>query len=329
MEYLLRKLAACVRGCLRALTTQRSEVSPLSKLLRGIVLVPLFGMLYASLRVWVLVKGPLEVEATTYYGCTFRCRMPDMIQTYLYLFEIWEPDLSAFIDDRLQSGGTFVDVGANIGYHTLLAAKRLAGQVGGAGQGGGVAIESSPKVFALLEHSLESNNLQQNVRTVNKAASETVGVLPLFEGPDQNIGLSTTVQTRGLPSEGEIPAAPLGDLLKADEIASARLVKIDVEGAEGAVLAGMNSFLDQCPQEVELLVELSPEWWEDQTLTPQAVLQPFLDRGFHVYEIENNLWPWRYLWPQDVSRPRRLKQSLTERVQRLDLVLSRTDAEQL
>lgn len=321
MATLLTKLAVVVRWSLQALTTRAKQVSFPTKLLRGMLLVPIFGVLYATLRIWVLVKGPLEVEATTYYGCKFRCRMPDMIQTYLYLFGVWEPNLSAFIDERLQSGGTFVDVGANIGYHTLLAAKRL-GEKSRV-----VAIESSPKVFALLEQSLANNGLQQNVRTVNKAASETVGVLPLFEGPDQNIGLSTTVQTRGLPSEGEIPAAPLGELLQSDEVSTARLVKIDVEGAEGAVLAGMGSFLDQCPQEVEVLVELSPEWWEDKTLTSQEVLKPLLDRGFHVYEIENNLWPWRYLWPKEVRRPQRSTRSLTERVKRLDLVLSRIDAE--
>ena len=230
MDFLLRKLAIVVRACLRLLASDRPQLSPMSKLLRGAILVPVFGALYGSLRIWAWLKGTVEVEAETYFGCKFRCRMPDMIQTYLYLFGIWEPDLSHFIDDRLQQGGTFVDVGANIGYHTLLAATRLKenGRV--------VAVESSPKVFALLEQSISSNGLQDVVRTVNKAASREEGILPIFEGPDQNIGLSTTVGTRGLPTEGEIPAAPLGKLLLEEETSTTRLVKIDVEGAEGEVL---------------------------------------------------------------------------------------------
>lgn len=323
MDFLFRKLAVLVRACLRLLSTDRRSLSGIEKLLRAAVLVPIFGALYGPLRIWALLKGPVEIEATTYYGCRFRCRMPDMIQTYLYLFGVWEPDLSWFIEERLKDGGTFVDVGANIGYHTLLAASKVRDN------GCVVAVESSPKVFALLEESIASNNLQAVVRTVNKAASREEGVLPLFEGPNQNIGLSTTVGTRGLPSEGEIPAAPLGMLLQEDETSTARLVKIDVEGAEGEVLAGMSDFLDACPAEVELLVEISPEWWEDKELKPIDVLQPLVDRGFHIYEIENDLWPWRYLWPRAIRRPRRVTRTLDERVLRLDLVLSRIDADEL
>ena len=323
MNFLFRKLAVLVRACLQVLSTDRQSLSGFGKFIRALILVPIFGALYGPLRLWALLKGPVEIEAITYYGCRFRCRMPDMIQTYLYLFGIWEPDLSHFIDERLENGGTFVDVGANIGYHTLLAATKVRenGRV--------VAVESSPKVFALLEESISTNNLQSVVRTVNKAASREEGVLPLFEGPDQNIGLSTTVGTRGLPSEGEIPAAPLGMLLLEEEIASVRLVKIDVEGAEGEVLAGMGEFLDACPDEVELLVEISPEWWEDKELSPSDVLQPLVDRGFHIYEIENDLWPWRYLWPKATRKPLRVRRLLNERVLRLDLVLSRIDAEEL
>ncbi len=47
------------------------------------------------------------------------------------------------------------------------------------------------------------------------------------------------------------------------------------------------------------------------------------------YAIDNNLWPWRYLWANDVRPPTRVRQTLTRRVKRLDLVLSRADRETL
>ena len=62
---------------------------------------------------------------------------------------------------------------------------------------------------------------------------------------------------------------------------------------------------------------------------PQEVLEPLLDAGFHAYRIDNNLWPWRYLWPNDVRRPRRVRQPLLKRVKRIDLVLSRVDQDEL
>ena len=110
---------------------------------------------------------------------------------------------------------------------------------------------------------------------------------------------------------------------------TARLVKIDVEGAEIAVLDGMKEFIGGCPHDVEIIVELSPQWRSDRQRTPQDLLQPLFDAGFHVYRIDNNLWPWRYLWPKQVRRPQRVVEPLTRRVKRLDLVLSRVDAEEL
>ena len=47
---------------------------------------------------------------------------PQIIQTYVYLFGTWEPDLAAFLRRRLRPGDTFIDVGANIGCLSALAA---------------------------------------------------------------------------------------------------------------------------------------------------------------------------------------------------------------
>ena len=323
MEAILRALVRAGRAVLQLLTTRRQRVPWYEKLVRIVAMVPVFGLLLVLLRTWAWWRRPLPVVATTCYGAKLKCQLPDIIQTYLYLFGIWEPDLTEFIDRRLQPGDTFVDVGANIGYHTLLAASRLAGK------GRIVAVESSPKIYRLLQESLAENGAPSIVRTVNQAAAEEVGTLSLYSGPEKNIGLSTTVASRGLPSEGEIPAAPLANLLEAEEIETARLVKIDVEGAEVSVLRGMESFFQQCSDNIEVLVELSPTWWSDCRQSPQDVLQPLFDRGFHAYEITNNLWPWRYLWPAAVSPPRRIRSSLDKPVKRLDLVLSRVDGDLL
>ena len=212
-----------------------------------------------------------------------------------------------------------MDVGANIGYHTLLAA-RAGGRV--------VAIEASPAIFRVLGEQVSANDAP-GVRLVNKAASENAGTCSIYAGPIQNIGLTTTVRRRGFAEECRVASAPLADLLEPDELRTVRLVKIDVEGGEPAVLRGMVGFLQACPHDVEILLELSPSWWSDRTQTPRDVLRPLVDAGFNVYRIDNNLWPWRYLWPNDVRPPVRDRGPLTRRVKRLDLVLSRVDRETL
>jgi hypothetical protein len=105
------------------------------------------------------------------------------------------------------------------------------------------------------------------------------------------------------------------------------LIKIDVEGGEVAVLKGLLDCADRLPHQVEIAVELSPQWWEDPTATPADVLQPWIERGFNVYLTTNNYQPVRYLWPKAVDRPARVRDPmrLTRRVKRLDVVLSRDD----
>src|SRR5207249_2412898 len=101
-----------------------------------------------------------------------------------YYFGMWEPHISRWIDERLSPGDTFIDVGANIGYYSLLAARRV-GPTGSV-----VAIEPSPKTFRALEANLAQNRLK-NVRTVNAAVSDRQATVPLYHGPDTHGGLTT------------------------------------------------------------------------------------------------------------------------------------------
>jgi hypothetical protein len=126
-----------------------------------------------------------------------------------------------------------------------------------------------------------------------------------------------------------VRAATLGSLVTREELATARLIKIDVEGAEDRVLAGMLASIDALAPDAEIFVEVEARCWRPQ-LRPIDALRPFLDRGFHVYLLPANYWPWRYLWPRDVGAPRRLREfAVLERRGRLDIVLSRSDADAL
>lgn len=316
-------MAERVRLALSSLSTQRRRPFVFDKIWRAALLVPPFGLLLSWTRLRALVNGPVSLHKTTVCGHRFECRLPDFIQTYLFLFGVWEPDIGAFVRRRLGPGDTFVDVGANIGYHTLIAddAVGVDGRV--------VAIEASRIICEQLEETLERNRTQSSIRVVNRAVSDARGQIPFFSGPAHNVGLSTTVESRGFALETLVECASLGDLLEDDEIASARLIKIDVEGGEDNVIRGIGRSVESLPENVEIVVEVSPKWWSEQGQTAEEMLRPLTAAGFNVYEIENNLWPWRYLWPNDVRPPRRIHRKLSKRVKRLDLVLSRADTEWL
>lgn len=315
-----------LRGIIRALQTKRTSPSVIERVARAVVMVPPFALMLIILRTRARRGRPIEVTARTADGSRFRCHPPDLVQMYLWLFDIWEPDLTSYVTSELRPGDTFVDVGANIGYYAIVAAKRARpnGKV--------VAIEASPAIFSHLAETIVDNGLEHEVRCANVAAAAERGTLTLYSGPRHNIGLTTTVRSsksRSFEEECVVSAVPVGEILKAEERRSVRFVKVDVEGAEPEVLRGIRELFDTGREDLELIVELSPTWWSDESLRPIDVLRPFLNAGMHAYELENNLWPWRYLWPRRVRRPVRCERDLTRRVDRLDLVLSPRDVREL
>jgi FkbM family methyltransferase len=323
------RIAALWRGYIRLLRTDKEHVGVAERIARGLLVVVPYYAVALLLLIRAALWRPLTVDHTTDDGIHFRCRLPDGIQTFVYLFGTWEPDLTAFLRRRLRPGDTFIDIGANIGYMSALAS-RLVGP-----RGAVVAIEPAPIATAALQEVVAMNDLT-NTRLVAAAVSDHEGELPLFVGPSYLVmGNTTTVdraaQGRPLLREQErVRAAPLGSLVTHEELATARLIKIDVEGAEDRVLAGMLTCVDALPADAEIFVEIMAAWWSDPQLRPIDVLRPFLDRGFHVYLMSAIYWPWRYLWSRDVRAPRRLRDlAKLERRGRLDVVLSRIDADAL
>jgi len=317
------RILALWRAYIRFLRTDKQRVGVAERWVRALLIVPSLAV-FVALRIRTALRGPLTIDGITEDGIRIRCRLPDAIPMCLYLFGTWEPDLAAFLRRRLGPGDTFIDVGANIGCLSALAS-RLVGP-----RGTVIAIEPSPAQIAALQETLTRNDLK-NVRLVAAAVSDRDHELQLFGGPIRNTGLTTTVARSGLREEGRVRAAPLGSLVTREELATARLVKIDVEGAEDRVLVGMVESVDALAADAELVVELSPQWWSDPQLLPIDVLRPFLERGFHVYVMPNDYAVSRYLWPRDVGAPRRLRDFavLQRRVERLDVVLSRNDADAL
>src|SRR5690606_27627141 len=103
LNYLIRPLSALVRS----LQTDRIHLTAFERLTRGMLLVPLFGTLLVMLRTASACGLRLAFEATTVQGNKFRCHPPDLVQMYLWLFDVWEPDLTDLIARHLRKGDGF------------------------------------------------------------------------------------------------------------------------------------------------------------------------------------------------------------------------------
>jgi FkbM family methyltransferase len=251
-------------------------------------------------------------EAPTQFGPRIAGDTFEVLQQHVYYFGVWEPVLTRWIESRLSPGDTFVDVGANVGYFSMLASRMVGAN------GSVVAIEASPTIFERLERGLRRNHLE-NVRAVLAAASSEEGRQMVYLGPDSHTGLTATHLEPHLTPESEVRAAALPALLTPTELDRARLMKIDVEGAESDVIAGLAPRLADTSSDLEIAIELHPG---DRT----ELFETLGAAGFYPYRLDIDYSPLRYRHLAEPPRPRRLREPVEGE---LDVIFSRVDAELL
>jgi len=257
--------------------------------------------------------------ARTVFGRRLAGDTRDMIQQYIYFFGLWEPELTAWIASRLSPRDVFIDVGANIGYYSLLAST-LVGKSGAA-----VAIEASPAIFRQLQENI-ARNAVANVRTINVAVSDRKGTVPLFRGPDHNAGETSMFPAAGFIPDGAVESARLEEILEHKELASARLIKIDIEGAERFVVPSIGSLLRSCRDDLELIVEFHPQYLTEPGHGADDLVKLVNASGFHAYRLENSYWPFNGTSDSAHKQPVRLRAPIQGETV---IVFSRKDSESL
>ena len=120
--------------------------------------------LYVPAKKWVFNR--LRQKEVMVHGFPFLLDPLDSLE--LSIFRSYEPFETSLLTAEVRPGMTIVDIGANIGYYTLLFSK-LTGESGCV-----YAFEPEPKNFALLQQNLSRNN-RTNVVAFNLAASDLTG----------------------------------------------------------------------------------------------------------------------------------------------------------
>lgn len=166
----------------------------------------------------------------------------------------YELDTVRLMRRLLRPGGHFIDVGANIGYLSLMAAAMV-------GPEGRVdAIEPTPANFQRLSDNVLANRLGGIIRPQRIAASDRDGVLTLHIPDTQRSGGNHGMISAYLPENvrGESVETPCVRLDALFATATPALVKMDVEGGEPLVVAGMKNLL-QRGAPPHMILEVSPE----------------------------------------------------------------------
>jgi FkbM family methyltransferase len=156
----------------------------------------------------------------------------DLISGCIAFNGFYDLDLTHRLANHAQDGGLLVDVGANMGYFSLLWA--------GLGRSAeAISIEPAPRNVALLRNNILRNRLESRVVVIEKAAGESSGPASFDVGPEDQTGWGGLRQDE-CPRALTVPLTRLDVELEGRNIA---VLKIDVEGADTLVLRGCRGLL--------------------------------------------------------------------------------------
>lgn len=161
---------------------------------------------------------------------------------------LWEWNVGAAIRANLGPGDVFVDVGANAGYYSALAALVVGSE------GHVYAIEPAPSTFLKLERNLTINSLE-NVTALAVAAGAAQGSASLY-GPESGHDPSSSLRRQPAGAVVSlVPVKPLHSIVEFRHRGRLKLIKVDVEGCEDDVLRGLEPLLERGPRPM-LIVEV-------------------------------------------------------------------------
>lgn len=196
------------------------------------------------------------------------------LATHLMLEGYWEMWVTEAIISLMREGMVAADIGANLGYFTLLMADLV-------GAGGRVhAFEPNPRLAELLTKSVSLNGFASRVdvhQLALSARSEGTTTLIVPPGEPKNGYLADLGDN--LPENGH--HVPVARLDGRTEWADIEFAKVDVEGAEELVWAGMQGLLDNGRLKTAVL-EFTPGRYEN----PGKFLQTLLAPGFSLARID-------------------------------------------
>ncbi len=187
----------------------------------------------------------------------------------------YEPETTKIVKGLIKEGDVCVDVGASIGYFTLLMG-RLVGKTGKV-----IAIEPVPEQHPYLAMNVITNGLKDRVSIYNVAASDKVEDKEMF----------TAALLKG--TNTIVHCIPLDDILA--DLPKVDFIKMDIDGSEPQALKGLEKTIAK-NKDLKLIIEFYPKYLKAAGNSPEELLA-LLTKDFAIEKIEKDYGDeyWNYL----------------------------------
>ena len=190
----------------------------------------------------------------------------------LGVYETYQLDLFRRVVGR---GMTVLDIGANVGLYTVIAAKLV-------GEEGMVAsFEPEAQNFEILQKNILDNGFK-NVQPARVAVANKEGELALYLSKG-NKGKHSIYRPSDTEGEEIVKTIVLDEWLEQHSIGKVDVIKIDIQGAEPLAFSGMKKTLSTKPA---LLMEYDPKSIRESGHNPIEMLEMLLSHGYALYSIE-------------------------------------------
>ena len=237
-----------------------------------------------------LFMGDDTALCTTTFGAKLLVDTTDVVLAPWLLSDgLWEAQVTDWLQQILKPGHVFVDVGANIGYFTVLGG-RLVGPSGHV-----VAVEAHPRLAALVQRNAVMNGIYPWVTTHEAAAWSTSTSLPFHVRVHSSsgssagsIGSERLAHFHDREEVLQVPTVVLDDVLA--DLPRVDVVKIDVEGAELQTVRGLERTIKANPG-IVLELEWAPELLGLVGDAATDLRDLLVDHGFRFRLLEEGLAP--------------------------------------
>jgi FkbM family methyltransferase len=235
------------------------------------------------------VEKARKMNKTFIANMSSECRMiidPDMSISWMYILGHYEKHIQRYLKKVIKPGMTCIDVGANVGFFTILMAK-LAGPSGKI-----ISFEPNGKAIRLLEANLQINGLK-NVTIEEIALFNRCGFLDFNVGLHQSDAYSSIGEIKHAGAKNSlfisrsVQCSTLDSYFHTNHIERFYVMKIDIEGAELFVLKGMENTL-QKNKDAILIIELDDTTTSGLGYCAKDIEQWLIERGWHLCLVKKS-----------------------------------------